>query len=140
MSRNTGPFLHRLRDATNRHDLEALVRCFAPGYRNETPAHPGRDFEGTEQVRSNWSQIFAFVPDIEATIIRETIDGDDVWSEWEMSGTRLDGTAHRMRGVIVFTVEDARATSARFYLEPVDDADTTVDQAVSAQLHAGDAR
>src|SRR6478735_8431924 len=139
MSRESSPFLHRLRDATNGHDLEALTDCFAPGYRNETPAHPGRDFVGTAQVRRNWSQIFTFVPDVHATVLRETVDGDVVWSEWEMRGTRLDGTAHHMRGVILFTVEDDRATSARFYLEPVDAEQSTVDQAVSAQVHAGGA-
>ena len=136
MSRAAHPFLQRLQHATNDHDLEALVDCFADGYRNETPAHPGRDFEGTAQVRSNWSQLFTFVPDIETTVLREAADGSDVWSEWEMSGTRLDGSRHRMRGVIVFTVEGERAVAARFYLEPVDDAPSTVDQAVAAQVHA----
>ena len=97
---------------------------------------PGRDFEGTAQVRSNWSQLFTFVPDIQTTVLGEAADGSDVWSEWEMSGTRLDGTRHHMRGVIVFTVEGERAVAARFYLEPVDDAPSTVDQAVAAQVHA----
>ncbi|MGN7800310.1 nuclear transport factor 2 family protein [Leifsonia sp. 22587] len=135
MSRDTTGFLDRLRDATNRHDLDALVGCFAPGYRNETPAHPGRGFDGTAQVRSNWGRIFAFVPDIRATILRQAADGDDVWSEWEMSGTRLDGTTHLMRGVIVFTLDGDRAVSARFYLEPVDETPSTVDQAVATQVH-----
>ena len=136
MSRAAHPFLQRLQQATNDHDLEALVDCFAEGYRNETPVHPGRDFEGTAQVRSNWSQLFTFVPDIQTTVLGEGADGSDVWSEWEMSGTRLDGTRHHMRGVIVFTVEGERAVAARFYLEPVDDARSTVDQAVAAQVHA----
>ena len=94
---------------------------FDTSYRNETPAHPGRDFQGREQVRVNWRQIFAFVPDVQASVRRWTGDGRDVWSEWEMSGTRLDGTRHLMRGVIVFGVQDGRAAWARFYLEPVDD-------------------
>jgi hypothetical protein len=53
-----------------------------------------------------------------------------------MSGTRLDGTGHLMRGVIVFGLQDGRASWARFYLEPVDEATTTVDEAVRLQLHA----
>jgi hypothetical protein len=40
-----------------------------------------------------------------------------------------------MRGVIVFGVQDGRAASARFYLEPVDEDSATVDDAVRAQLH-----
>lgn len=60
--------VERLCRATNDHDLEALTRCFAPDYRNETPAHPVRSFQGREQVRRNWEQIFAGVPDIEAKV------------------------------------------------------------------------
>jgi limonene-1,2-epoxide hydrolase len=136
MSTAAHPFLVRLQQATESHDLDALVDCFDPGYRNETPAHPGRSFEGVEQVRANWSQIFAFVPDIRSRIVREAVDGSEVWSEWEMSGTRLDGTAHLMRGVVIFGLQDGRAITARFYLEPVDQADDTVDDAVRAELHA----
>jgi hypothetical protein len=41
-----------LQRATDARDLEALVACFAPDYRNETPAHPERGFTGREQVRA----------------------------------------------------------------------------------------
>jgi len=124
-------FVERLRDATNDHDLDALVDCFTEDYRNDAPAHPARGFTGREQVRSNWQQIFAFVPDVQATVLHRVVDGATVWSEWEMSGTRRDGTTHLMRGVIVFGVRSdggdvpgadrPRAAWARFHLEPVDD-------------------
>ena len=60
----------RLRDATNLHDLDALVGCFALDFENETPAHPARSFRGRDQVRKNWAQIFAGVPDIETVPLR----------------------------------------------------------------------
>jgi ketosteroid isomerase-like protein len=120
----------RLAQATSEHDLDALVDCFAADYRNETPVHPARGFEGRDQVRRNWEQIFAFVPDITAEVLRSTVDGNTVWSEWEMRGTRRDGSAHRMRGVILFGVLDGRAAWARFYLEPVDEDVSGVDEAV----------
>jgi ketosteroid isomerase-like protein len=120
----------RLARATNEHDLDALADCFAADYRNETPVHPARGFQGRAQVRRNWEQIFAFVPDITAEVVRSAVDGDTVWSEWEMRGTRRDGSAHRMRGVILFGVLDGRATWARFYLEPVDEDVSGVDEAV----------
>jgi hypothetical protein len=41
--------LARLERATNAHDVNALVACFAPDYRNDTPAHPKRSFTGREQ-------------------------------------------------------------------------------------------
>ena len=110
----------RLLEATNQHDLEALVDCFSADYVNETPVHPARGFQGREQVRRNWQQIFGFVPDLRAQVVSHAVVGDRVWTEWEMSGTRPDGSAHLMRGVVIFTVADGRAAGARFYLEPVD--------------------
>jgi ketosteroid isomerase-like protein len=129
--------LRNLERATNEHDLAALADCFAEDYRNETPLHPARSFRGREQVRANWRQIFAGVPDVRAQVLRSTVDGGTVWSEWEMSGTRRDGPAHHLRGVIVFEVADGFATAARFYLEPVDLADTDVDAAVRLAVGSG---
>jgi ketosteroid isomerase-like protein len=136
MSDETHGFLDRLAAATNAHDLDALAGCFAEDYRNEAPAHPARGFTGRAQVRTNWQQIFGFVPDVQARILRSAVDGDTVWSEWEMSGTRRDGTQHLMRGVMVFGLDAGLASWARFYLEPVDDATTGVDEAVRRQVHA----
>ena len=66
--------------------------------------------------------------------MRSTVDGDTAWTEWEMTGTRRDGSAHRMAGIVIFTVREGLAQSARFYLEPVDDGPATVDEAVRAQV------
>jgi hypothetical protein len=129
--------VQRLERATNEHDLETLVACFASDYRNETPAHPERGFTGRDQVRANWSQIFAAIPDLTCEVLSYTVEGATVWSEWEHRGTRPDGTPHLMRGVIIFGVADGLAAWARFYLEPVQADAGTVDQAVRRQVSAG---
>jgi ketosteroid isomerase-like protein len=129
--------VERLRDATNGHDLEAIVACFALDYRNETPLHPARGFTGREQVRRNWTQILANIPDVSTEIVGCTAAGDTVWSEWEHRGTRPDGSAHLMRGVIVFAVRDGLITTARFFLEPVEDIGGDVDAAVRRQVNRG---
>jgi len=126
--------IDRLVRATNQHDLEAMAACFSEDYLNETPAHPARGFRGRAKVRRNWEQIFAFVPDIHAEVIRSAAKADTIWTEWEMRGTRRDGRSHWMRGVIVFGVNDEAIRWARFYLEPVDESDATVDDAVRDQL------
>lgn len=120
----------RLAAATNAHDLDALVACFDRDYQLEMPVHPSRNFRGNEQVRKNWSQFFAAMPDLRCTIVRATKDGDVEWSEWDMRGTRRDGVVFHMRGVILFTTRGDLITSARFYLEPVDAGSSTVDEAV----------
>jgi ketosteroid isomerase-like protein len=123
-------FPDRLAGAVNDHDLAAVVACFTDDYCNETPAHPGRGFEGSEQVRTNWSRIFAGVPDVTATVARAVEAEGTVWSEWELRGTRPDGGPHLMRGVIIFGLEGERASWARFYLEPVEPGAEGVDAAV----------
>jgi limonene-1,2-epoxide hydrolase len=128
--------LARLARATNDHDLNAVVACFAADYRNETPAHPERGFTGREQVRTNWAQIFAAIPNISANVLRSAAHGDEVWSEWEHRGTRRDGSAHLMRGVIIFGVRNELLTWARFYLEPVHEGGGNVDAAVRRQVGA----
>lgn len=127
----------RLLQATNDHDVEALVACFSEEYRNETPVHPARSFCGRGQVRRNWEQIFGFVADLRAQVLRSAIDGDSAWTEWEMTGTRRDGSRHHMRGVVIFDIQQGLARSARFYLEPVDEGAGTADDAVRDQVVRG---
>ena len=119
--------LQRLLAALNAHDLDALVACFADDYVNETPAHPPRGFRGNGQVRTNWTQLFAGVPDLSAHVPRTAVDNDTLWTEWDLSGTRPDGTAFLMRGVVIFGVTDNAIASARFYLEPVEETSGDVD-------------
>lgn len=113
--------VNRLVQAVNEHDLDNLVSCFADDYLNETPVHPQRGFMGSDQVRTNWTQIFAGVPDIKAAVLRRVEIDDQVWTEWEMSGTRVeDSGPFLMRGVVIFGISGDVISSARFYLEPAE--------------------
>src|SRR6266540_5425477 len=94
---------------------------------NEWPAHPQRGFRGNQQVRRNWGQIFDGVPDLRARLPRMVVDGDTVWTEWDISGTRRDGAAFLMRGVSIFGVAEGRLAWVRYYLEPVEEASGDVD-------------
>jgi ketosteroid isomerase-like protein len=125
--RDPSVVIERLLLALNDHDLDALVASFDEKYVNETPAHPQRGFRGSDQVRRNWSQILSGVPDIRASVPRRVVDGDTVWTEWDMSGTRRDGEQFSMRGVVIFGVAEGVIRSARFYLEPVEQLSGDVD-------------
>jgi hypothetical protein len=105
----------RLTAAFNAHDIDAFVALFAPDYDSAQPAHPDRAFVGNEQVRKNWSEIFAGVPDFRAELIKASADGDTLWTEWWWSGTGLE-----IAGVIVFGVRDGLIAWARLYVEPVE--------------------
>ena len=120
----------RLRDAMNAHDLEAFVDSFHEDYRSQQPIHPGRGFGGREQVRTNWSAIFAAVPDFSAELVSHCENDDQEWSEWRWTGTRADGSSLEMAGVIVLGVRDGRIAWGRLYVEPVEGADENIDAAV----------
>jgi hypothetical protein len=57
-------------------------------------------------------------------------DGEE-WSEWRWTGTRSDGSALDMAGVIVAGIRDGRITWGRLYVESVEAADESIDAAVS---------
>lgn len=124
----------RLLDAINQHDLETLTDCFAPDFINETPLHPARSFTGREQVRKNWSQIFAGLPDVRADILHQTVDGGTVWMELELRGTRPDGKPSLFRGITILGTHDDRFAWVRFYLEPVEEDGPGIDAALRQQL------
>ena len=127
----------RMRDAINTHDLDALAACFAPDYASEFPAHPDRAFRGTDPMRGNWTQIFAGAPDITATLLRCTADGETVWAEWEWRGTRADGAPFAMCGVTIQGVLDDRIVWARLYMEPVQAGGTGNAEAIRAGISGG---
>jgi hypothetical protein len=122
--------LRRLQAAINKSDIDAFVECFSPSYRSEQPVHPNRAFGGYDQVRKNWSAMFSEIPDLQAEILAESIDGPKVWSEWRWAGTRADGAAFEMRGVTIMGIAAGVIEWARLYMEPVEQQSADIDEAV----------
>jgi hypothetical protein len=113
--------LNRLRAAMNEHDVDGFAACFAPGYRSEQPAHPGRAFQGADKVHENWTGVFAGVPDFRAELLASASAGDGVEiGEWRWSGTYTDGSPFAMCGVTVMGIEGERIAWARLYMEVVE--------------------
>lgn len=129
--------VERLIQAINDRNLDGLVGSFDEQYVNVTPVHPERSFQGSQQVRRNWSRILATVPNLRARVADSAVDGDRVWTEWEMEGQREDGAPFAMKGVVIFVVSGDSILSSRFYLEPVEQVSGDADQAVDRLL--GDA-
>ncbi|MFC0112185.1 nuclear transport factor 2 family protein [Kibdelosporangium aridum] len=115
-----GDVLRRMEEAMNAYDLDALADCFTEDFRSELPIHPGRSFTGREHMRRNWAGLFAHVPDLAATVLQSVTDGDQVWSEWEIAGTTVDGGRYLSRGVAILSLRGERIASVRFYLDDVD--------------------
>ena len=118
--------IDRLIDAINAHDIEALTACFVPAYSVTWPAYPARSFTGREHVRSTWEALFKAYPSIEATVTARVHSGDEIWAEWEFKSesAKDDHPQFWQRGVIVVAAEGDVIGSARFYMEPVEAADS----------------
>jgi ketosteroid isomerase-like protein len=114
--------LERLHAALDARDVDALADCFAPDYRSDQPAHPGREFRGRDQVRANWTSVFRGVPDFTAELLSaaRTPLGVEV-AEWRWRGTYTDGSPFAMAGVTVIGVVGDRIAWGRLYMEPVED-------------------
>ena len=107
----------RMIQATNRHDLEAMLAFFAPDYRSEQPFHPERNFVGQEGVRKNWKFFFTTIPDIQIEVLGEVEEGDTVWAELHYHGTQIDGKKHDVMGVTLMGIQADQITWARLYIE-----------------------
>jgi hypothetical protein len=128
--------MNRLLAAMNAHDLNAFVACFASEYRSEQPAHPSRSFEGSDQVRENWTSVFAGVPDFSAELLSSatTDDGVEI-GEWTWRGTHSDGSPFAMQGVTVMGIEEEKIAWGRLYMEVVERGGANIDQMVQETYH-----
>lgn len=108
--------------AINRHDLDEVAACFAPGYEDEAPARTGEVVRGRDHVRHNFEHLFTSMPDIHAELHAIVDQGDTVWMEWSMEGTRPDNTHMRFVGVNLFDVQEGLFVRGRIYTELVRDA------------------
>ena len=106
----------RMIQAANRHDLEAMVACFAPDFRSEQPFYPERNFTGQAGVRKNWSFFFSTMPDFQAEVLSEAVEGDTVWAELNYHGTQVDGKKHVTRGVTISGIQGERIVWANLYI------------------------
>jgi hypothetical protein len=126
--------LARLVEATNDHDLEAMLECFKPDYRSEQPAHPARAFQGIDQVRKNWSSLMESVPDIHWDVIRTATDETTAWMEARLTGTRPDGTELDEIGVVILGISGGHIGWGRLYLSDIEAEGADIDETVGRMV------
>lgn len=106
----------RMIQAANRHDLDAMVACFAPDLRSEQPFYPERTFTGQAGVRKNWSFFFSTMPDFQVEVLGEAVEEDTVWAELHYHGTQVDGTRHVTRGVSIAGIQGEQIVWTKLYI------------------------
>jgi ketosteroid isomerase-like protein len=122
--------IERLTAAQNAHDLDAMLACFHQDYRSEQPLFPARTFEGSDQVRANWSALLEAIPDFHAEILRSAVTDDTVFVEVHWTGTKADATPLEQRGVLIMGVRDDRVAWGRLYVDDVEHEGADIDSVV----------
>ena len=122
--------MEKLIGAMNAHDLDGMLALFHPDYDSRQPAHPGRAFVGSSQVRLSWAAMFAGVPDLRVEVHRSVEDGDTTWCEWSWTGARVDGRPFEVHGVALFRIRDGLIVAGTLYVEDVEAEEAGIEQAV----------
>jgi ketosteroid isomerase-like protein len=126
----------RLLDALNAHDVDAFASLLAEDYRSDHPLHPARAFTGRAQARENWSAMFRGVPDLQVEQVATVDEGERLWLELRIHGTRVDGGRLDLRGVIVSEIRDGVIAAARLYVDEVEEAGGDIGQTVARRTGA----
>src|SRR5438128_2705022 len=114
--------VERFVTAINAHNLEAIVNCFAPDYRDVEPAHPTRQISGGHaEVHKRWGTVLQSLPDFRTEVERLVVEDDTAWIEHDWSGTRADGTRLHLRGVNIFGIRDGQFAWGHIYMETVEE-------------------
>jgi ketosteroid isomerase-like protein len=98
--------LERVLDGFNRHDLDAIMSCFADDCVFESPRGPdpwGRRFLGRDEVRDGLGTRFRTIPDVHYESGGDFVSGDRGVSEWTLTGTTVDGERLEVRGCDLWT-------------------------------------
>lgn len=116
----------RFVNAANQHDPDTLVACAHREFESIQPAHPGRNFRGVGQLRSNWEAIFRTEPGFRLTVLRAHATEDTVWMELHGAGDDAEAA-----GTFILGILDGRIRWIRVYSD-------IVEQVPAAALAAAD--
>ena len=112
--------VEQMRAALDAHDLDTFLSFFRDDYVGERPRPPGAKISSRADVRRNWEEVIADVPDLRVEVPAAVQQGDTIWSEWRAYGTARSGAMLELRGVIIFGIQDGQVAWSRMYLEPVE--------------------
>ncbi len=107
-SKATVETLQRMVDASNAHDLDAVMSFFTNDPVLELPRGPhpwGQRFEGPEEVRAGLASRFAGIPDVHYGDDRHWVSGNRGCSEWLLTGTTVQGVRLEVRGCDLWEFE-----------------------------------
>src|SRR5690606_2044109 len=103
--------LAELFDAFNRHDIDGVMRWFAPDCVFNTVAGPdawGTRIVGAEAIADAFAGVWKAMADARWEHHGHFVHGDRAVSEWTFTGTNADGTRIEAEGCDLFTLRGGR--------------------------------
>lgn len=114
----TADVVRRFNEATNRHDVAAMMALMSDDvvFENTTPPD-GRRFEGQRDVREAWEELFAGSPGARFETEDLVAHADRCVVRWRylFDGEHPDGG--HVRGVDLFRVRDGKVTEKLSYVK-----------------------
>ena len=110
--------LQAFADAWNGHDVDAIMSFMTDDCVFEASAGPdvcGTHFEGREDVRAAFADVWATFPDAHWGSARHYVSGDHGVSEWIFTGTRRDGTRVEVNGCDLFRFREGKIALKNSY-------------------------
>lgn len=98
-------------DAFNRHDIDAVMKCFADDcifYAVAGDEVFGTKIEGKQAITTAFSDVWAGIKDANWAHHSHFIMGNRAVSEWTFSGTMSDGKYIEAEGADLFTLRDGK--------------------------------
>ena len=109
----TQALLESFLGAFNRHDLDAIMECFADDcvfYMPRGAAPRGDRYVGRTEVRAGLARRFEGIPDVHYGDDRHWVGENFGVSEWTLTGTTLSGKKIEVRGVDLLEFRDGKIT------------------------------
>ena len=107
-------------DAWNRHDIDAIMAMMASDCVFMTGGGPdveGARFEGTDQVRARFIEVWTSIPDVRFENPRHFVSEDRGLSQWILKGMRDNGEPIEVAGCDLFTFQGDRIAVKDSYLK-----------------------
>jgi steroid delta-isomerase-like uncharacterized protein len=114
----TVEFLQAFADAWNRHDVDDLMSFMSGDCVFETSAGEGAcgtRYEGSDAVRKGYSKSWADFPDAKWGNAQHFISGNRGVSEWNFTGTNVDGKRSEVAGCDIFTFREGKIAVKNSY-------------------------
>ena len=98
-------------DAFNRHDVDAVMSCFADDcvfYTVGGAEVYGNKVEGAQAIAKAFTAVWTAMPDAHWAHHGHFVQGDRAVSEWTFTGTNADGMRIEAEGADLFTLRDGK--------------------------------